>query len=112
MRVVTWFRTDDDFPEHVKVDALEAAAGRGRCTPPRAPSGTTSAATAPGDAPTGSFTASAPTASAAAPAEVVDQALAAFVASGLIRADGSDAYRFHDWDDYQPTKAELDHESA
>jgi hypothetical protein len=24
---VTWFRTDDDFPEHVKVDALEAAAG-------------------------------------------------------------------------------------
>ena len=108
--VVTWFRTDDDFPSIVKVDALEAAAGSWQVYAAAAPSGMTSAATAPGDAPTGSFTASAPTASAAPLRRSWIRPWRLFVASGLIRADGSDAYRFHDWDDYQPTKAELDHE--
>jgi len=107
---VTWFRTDDDFPEHVKVDALEAAAGSWQVYAAARTVWHDLGCDCARRRTDGLFQRQRAHRVCRLPAEVVDQALVALVASGLIRAEGTDAYRFHDWDDYQPTKAELDHE--
>ena len=107
---MTWFRTDDDFPEHVKVDALEAAAGSWQVYAAARTVWHDLGCDCARRRTDGLFHRQRAHRVCRLPAEVVDEALAALVASGLIRADGADAYRFHDWDDYQPTKAELDHE--
>jgi len=106
---MTWFRSDDDLPEHPKSDVLEqvcpawadlAAAWMTwhhmgcDCARRRTD---------------GAFARSRAHRAVRLPPAVVDAALAHLTAAGFLDADG-DAFQFHDWQDYQPVKAELDAE--
>jgi hypothetical protein len=109
---MTWFRSDDGFPEHPKVDALAAHFGRdwqrlhlalaawhllgcdcaarrtdGRFDLPRAQR------------------------VLRAPPREVERALSGLVAVGLLTLDEG-VYTYHDWAQYQPTRAQLDAERA
>lgn len=108
---MTWFRSDDDLPEHPKSDVLEqlcptwadlAAAWMAwhhlgcDCARRRTD---------------GVFARSRAHRAVRLPPEVVDTALERLVAAGFLeRAAEADTFVFHDWQDYQPVKAELDAE--
>ncbi len=107
---MTWFRSDDDLPEHPKSDVLEqvcpawadlAAAWMTwhhlgcDCARRRTD---------------GTFTRSRAHRAVRLPPAVVDAALEHLTRAGFLEVTGPDAYAFHGWDEYQPTKAELDSE--
>jgi hypothetical protein len=107
---VTWFKSDDRFPEHPKVDALEAHFGRSwqllnlalatwhllgcDCAARRTD---------------GRFDLARAQRVMRAPPREVERALDGLVAVGLLTLDGG-VYAYHDWAEYQPTKAQLDEE--
>jgi hypothetical protein len=109
---VTWFKTDDGFPEHPKADALAEHFGTSwqllhlafaawhhlgcDCAARRTD---------------GVFAASRAYRVLRAPRREVDRALAGLVAVGLLTRDG-EVYTYHDWSEYQPTRAQLDAERA
>lgn len=107
---MTWFRTDDDFPEHVKVDALEAAAGDWQVYAAARTVWHDMGCDCARRRTDGAFQRARAHRVCRLPVEVIDRALAALTTSGLVHSESADTYRFHDWEDYQPTKAELDHE--
>lgn len=107
---MTWFKSDDRFPEHPKVDALEAHFGRSwqllnlalatwhllgcDCAARRTD---------------GCFDLARAQRVMRAPPREVERALDGLVAVGLLTLDGG-VYAYHDWAEYQPTKAQLDEE--
>ena len=107
---MTWFKSDDRFPEHPKVDALEAHFGRSwqllnlalatwhllgcDCAARRTD---------------GRFDLARAQRVMRAPPREVERALDGLVAVGLLTLDGG-VYAYHDWAEYQPTKAQLDEE--
>lgn len=107
---MTWFKTDDGFPEHPKVDALAAHFGRSwqhlhlalaawhhlgcDCASRRTD---------------GRFDLARAQRVVRAPAREVERALEGLVAVGLLTLDGG-TYAYHDWAEYQPTRAQLDAE--
>jgi hypothetical protein len=109
---VTWHRSDDGFPEHPKSDALAEHFGDDWATCAVAfmawhHMGCDCAARRTD----GVFNASRARRVVRAPAEVVDRALAALVKVGFLDKH-RDGFVFHDWAEYQPTRAELDAERA
>lgn len=104
---MTWFRTDDDLPEHVKADALEVTTGD---------PGTLAAAwmtwlhmgcDCARRRTDGVFSLARAHRAVRLPPALVTTALGALVTVGLLDVH-PDGYCFHDWSDYQPTKEELD----
>lgn len=105
---MTWFRVDDDLPEHVKADELADVCGDDAvllaaswmvwlhlgcdCARRRTD---------------GFFTLARAHRVVRLPATTVDKALDALSRAGLMDA-APGGYLFHDWPDYQPTRAELD----
>lgn len=109
---MTWHRSDDGFPEHPKSDALAEHFGDDWATCAVAfmawhHMGCDCAARRTD----GVFNASRARRVVRAPAEVVDRALAALVKVGFLDKH-RDGFVFHDWAEYQPTRAELDAERA
>jgi hypothetical protein len=109
---MTWHRTDDGFPKHRKSDALEDHFNgdwqhlalaftvwhhMGCDCSARLSDGT--------------FDARHAYRVIRAPRKAVDTALEGLVAVGFLERTGS-GFQFHDWADYQPTKAEFDARSA
>jgi len=107
MDLMPWFITDDGFPEHPKVDRLEAvcetwerfAAARTvwhdmGCDCARRLTD-------------GAFLRVRAHRVCRMPRDVVDAALDALVAAGLMRVDG-DGFVFHAWAEYQPTRAKVE----
>lgn len=107
---MTWHRTDDGFPEHPKCDALALHFGNDwqhlnlafalwhhlgcDCAARRTD---------------GAFQAARAYRVMRAPRRAVDVALAGLVAVGLLEVTDS-GFTFHDWAEYQPTRAQLDAE--
>lgn len=107
---MTWFKSDDRFPEHPKVDALEAHFGRSWQTLNLALAtwhllGCDCAARRTD----GRFDLARAQRVVRAPGREVERALEGLVAVGLLTLDGG-VYAYHDWAEYQPTKAQLDEE--
>lgn len=107
---MTWFRSDDGFPEHPKCDALALHFGSDwqhlslafalwhhlgcDCAARRTD---------------GAFNAARAYRVMRAPRRAVDVALAGLVAVGLLHVTDS-GFTYHDWEEYQPTRAQLDAE--
>lgn len=107
---MTWFRTDDGFPEHPKADRLAEYFGDQwqllnlafaawhhigcDCAARRTD---------------GVFNSARAYRVMRAPRTAVDKAIAGLVAAGLVKRI-EDGFVFHDWAEYQPTKAQLDSE--
>lgn len=109
---MTWHRSDDGFPEHPKSDALAEHFGDDWATCAVAfmawhHMGCDCAARRTD----GVFNASRARRVVRAPAEVVDRALAALVKVGFLDKH-REGFVFHDWAQYQPTRAELDADRA
>jgi hypothetical protein len=109
---VTWLRTDDGFPEHPKSDALAEHFGDDWQTLNLAFAtwhhmGCDCAARRTD----GEFSAPRAYRVIRAPREVIDRAIAGLVEVGLIERRG-DRFVFHDWSEYQPTRAQLEEEKA
>lgn len=109
---MSWLRVDDLLPDHPKADGLERACGDDvallgaawmcwlhlgcDCARRRTD---------------GRFTIARAQRAVRLPAELVERAVAALFAAGLLERT-VDGYAFHDWADYQPTRAQLDEERA
>ena len=104
---MTWFRSDDDLPEHVKADALEAAAGDPATLAAAWMTWLHMGCDCAKRRTDGGFNRARAHRAVRLPPAMVDTALDALVRAGLLDLEG-DGYRFHDWADYQPTKEELD----
>jgi hypothetical protein len=109
---MTWLRTDDGFPEHPKCDALAAHFGDDWATLNLAFAlwhhmGCDCASRRTD----GAFDSARAYRVMRAPREVVDKALAGLVKVRLLERK-RDGFLFHDWVEYQPTKAQLDAERA
>lgn len=109
---MTWLRTDDGFPEHPKCDALAAHFGDDWATLNLAFAlwhhmGCDCASRRTD----GAFDSARAYRVMRAPREVVDKALAGLVKVRLLERK-RDGFLFHDWAEYQPTKAQLDAERA
>ncbi len=109
---MTWHRSDDRFPEHPKCDALAEHFGDDWATLHLAFAlwhhmGCDCAARRTD----GVFNAQRSYRIMRAPREVIDAALAGLVKVGLLDKH-RDGFAFHDWAEYQPTRAELDAERA
>ncbi len=105
---MTWFATDDGFPEHPKVDRLEAlsAGDWSRYAAARMvwhDMGCDCARRLTD----GAFLRVRAHRVCRLPREVVDVALADLVGAGLILTAG-DGFAFHDWNAYQPTRAKVE----
>jgi hypothetical protein len=109
---VTWHRSDDGFPEHPKCDALAEHFGDDWASLAVAfmawhHLGCDCAARRTD----GAFNRARAYRVLRAPRDVVDRALEALMAVRLLDRT-RDGFVFHDWSDYQPTRAELDAERA
>lgn len=107
-----WHRSDDGFPEHPKCDALTEHFGDDWATLNVAFAlwhhmGCDCAARRTD----GVFNSARAYRVMRAPREVVDRSLAGLRAVGLLDKH-RDGFVFHDWHDYQPTRADLDAERA
>jgi hypothetical protein len=101
---MTWFRVDDTFPQHVKLEELEGDAVEHALA---IAAWTLIGADCAARRTDGRFTERRITRVLPWPAKLCDKARDALLRIGLWERDG-DSLRFHDWEDYQPTKAELD----
>ena len=109
---MTWHRSDDGFPEHPKSDALAAHFGDDWATCAVAfmawhHMGCDCAARRTD----GVFSAPRAYRVVRAPRVVIDRALEGLLKVGFLDKH-RDGYVFHDWSEYQPTRAELDAERA
>ena len=106
---MTWFRVDNDLPDHVKSERLEKAA--------KTPSNLAAAwmiwllmgcdcARRRTD---GAFSRARLERVVHIPRALASAACSALVEAGYLEQDGDD-WRFHDWNEYQPTRRELDEE--
>lgn len=104
---MTWFRADDDLPEHVKADAIERAAGSPAALAAAWMTWLHMGCDCAKRRTDGLFDRARAHRAVRLPPAMVDAALASLVSARLLDLEG-DAYRLHDWADYQPTKEELD----
>lgn len=105
---MTWFRVDDDLPEHVKADALIEACGEDKALLATAWAAWLHLGCDCAKRRTdGRFNRARAHHAVRLPPDLVDRAVEMLVVAGLIDRDGT-GYVFHDWTDYQPTKAEID----
>lgn len=109
---MTWHRSDDGFPEHPKSDALAEHFGDDWATCAVAfmtwhHMGCDCASRRTD----GVFNAARAHRVIRAPREVIDRALAGLLKVGFLDKH-RDGFAFHDWAEYQPTRAELDLERA
>lgn len=105
---MTWARTDDDFPEHVKIDLLERLSGSWQAYAAARTVWHDLLCDCARRRTDGAFDRARAHRVVRLPPEVVDKAIGHLVAVRLFEEVGTDAWVFHDWTDYQPTKAELD----
>lgn len=107
---MTWFRSDDDLPEHPKSDVLEAACPTWADLAAAWMTWHHMGCDCARRRTDGAFVRSRAHRAVRLPADVVDASLTRLVAAGFLEVTGPDAFAFHGWDEYQPTKAELDAE--
>lgn len=107
---MSWARTDDDFPEHVKIDALERLCGSWQAYAAARTVWHDLLCDCARRRTDGAFDRARAHRVVRLPPEVVDEALGHLVAVRLFEEAGADGWVFHDWTDYQPSKAELDEE--
>ena len=104
---MTWFRSDDGFPEHAKTDRLEAVTGGGypyaaaRCVWHDMGCDCSARLT------DGAFDTSRALRVVRLPKAVVLRALENLAAAGLIESRGENLWAFHDWMDYQPSRSSV-----
>lgn len=104
---MTWFRSDDGFPEHAKIDRLAAVTGGGypyaaaRCVWHDMGCDCSARLT------DGAFDTARALRVVRLPKAVVLRALENLAAAGLIESRGENLWAFHDWLDYQPTRASV-----
>lgn len=106
--LMPWFITDDGFPEHPKVDRLEAICGTWERFAAARTVWHDMGCDCARRLTDGAFLRVRAHRVCRMPREVVDAALECLAAAGLIRADGADGFAFHAWSEYQPTRAKVE----
>lgn len=106
--LMPWFITDDGFPEHPKVDRLEAICGTWERFAAARTVWHDMGCDCARRLTDGAFLRVRAHRVCRMPREVVDAALECLTAAGLIRVDGADGFVFHAWAEYQPTRAKVE----
>lgn len=108
---MTWFRMDDGFAAHPKVERLRRATrGDDLAFSAAVTTWTMMGTDCAARRTDGEFSTDRATRVVLLSPAVVAAALEALVGVGLLERAGDEEWRFHDWSDYQPTREELEGE--